>query len=386
MSVIWEPRLSDAATTHRELARELTTKYFEPIATDIDRDQRYPYESVDRLTESGLTSLIVPEAHGGLGASLESTCAVVEAIAVGCASTAAILCIYVLGGMVLLFEGSEEQKARYLPGLSQGKAISFALTESTAGSDAGAIQTTATPESGGYRLRGEKIFIGNGGASQHYVVFAKTPTPERARGITAFLVDKDSDGVVIDRYEDKMGLRGTLTSNLKLDTFVSDADVVGRLGFGFQLALRALDLGRITVAAQALGTGIAAFRASAERAVTRQTFGQPIITHQGIGFELADVATELSSARMLMYEAASAYDRNGDPGPLAAMTKLAATRASHHAVDIGVQIFGGMGYCKPTLVERLYRDQRINEIYEGSSEIQRLVLARAIRSWATAAH
>lgn len=384
MSVIWSPSLDDAAEGLRETAERLTVEHFGPNAGAVDREGRYPQENVDLLVEHGLAAMFTPPEYGGSGASLTATCAVSEAVAKGCATTAAILSTYVLGAFPILLAGTEDQRKRYLGGLADGVSVSFALTERHAGSDAAAIETVATPEDDGYRLRGEKWFIGNGGASQHYVVFAKTDPDAGARGISAFMVDKDDDGAVIDHYEDKMGIRGTRTSNLKLDTWVPAEAMVGDEGRALGLALRTLNVGRIAVGAQATGIALAAYEEASARASDRVTFGRPIIDNQGVGFPLADVATELSAARMMLYAAADAYDRGEDVRTLGAMAKLYTSEVSHRAVDVAVQVFGGYGYCKPYTVERLYRDQRIIEVYEGTSEIQRMVIARAIKAEASA--
>lgn len=380
MSVIWQPQWNEEAARWLDVADSLSRQHFEPLAEELDRDQRYPWESVERLVESGLAGLFVPREHGGEGASFETTCAVIETVSRACASTGAILTAYALGGTPLLLAGNDEQKSRYLGAMASGKAVSFALTEVGAGSDAAQIKTTAVREGDGWRIRGEKIYIGNGGASQYYIVFALTDPEAGARGITAFIVDKDSEGVVIDHLEDKMGIRGTQTSNLKLDTMVTDSDMLGEQNRGMGLAMKTLNAGRISVAAQSVGVGLAGYDEASKEATRRYTFGRPIIDNQGIAFPLADVATELTAARMITVEASRAYDRGEDVAVLGAMAKLYASEASHHAVDVAVQVFGGDGYCKPTRAERLYRDQRILEIYEGTSEIQRLVLGRFIKT------
>jgi alkylation response protein AidB-like acyl-CoA dehydrogenase len=384
MSVIWQPQLDPEAEKWVAVADELSRSYFEPLAEELDRDQRYPWENVERLVESGLAGLFVPTEFGGQGATFETTCAVIERVSRGCASTGAILTAYALGGTPLVLAGTPEQQAAYLGGLASGRAVSFALTEVGAGSDAARIRTTAVREGDGWRIRGEKIFIGNGGASQFYVVFAITDPEAGTRGITAFMVDKDADGVVIDRLEDKMGIRGTNTSNLKLDTTVTDADIVGEPGRGLRLAMQTLNAGRISVAAQSVGVGLAGYDEASTEAARRVTFGAPIIDNQGIAFPLADVATELTAARMITVEAARAYDAGRDVAVLGAMAKLYASEAAHKAVDVAVQVYGGDGYCKPCRAERLYRDQRILQIYEGTSEIQRLVLGRFIKAEAQA--
>jgi alkylation response protein AidB-like acyl-CoA dehydrogenase len=384
MAVVWSPELDDDGRKWLNTAKDLAERHFAPLAEELDREQRYPDENVALLVESGLAGLFVPVRFGGAGASFATTCAVIEEVSRACASTGAILTAYALGGTPILLAGTEEQQARYLGGMARGEAVSFALTEVGAGSDANAIRATAERDGDGYHLRGEKIYIGNGGASRHYVVFARTDADAGARGISAFFVDREAPGVVIDRYEDKMGIRGTKTSNLKLDTRVSDADMLGEPGRGLRLALNTLNVGRISVAAQSTGVGLAGYEVGAREAVRRTTFGRSIIENQGVSFPLADVATELSAARLLTFTAAETYDRGGDVSVLGAMAKLYASEAAHHAVDVAVQVHGGAGYCKPNVAERLYRDQRILEIYEGTSEIQRLVIGRAVAQEAAA--
>jgi alkylation response protein AidB-like acyl-CoA dehydrogenase len=376
---IWSPAVSEADRPAVDAARELTGTLFAPQAEELDRTGEYPWGHVEALASANLLGPFIPAEYGGPGLSLVATCGVVEQVSVGCASTGAILSAYALGGFPLILAGTDEQKRRYLPGILKGEGVSFGLTERGAGSDASAAKTTATREpSGGWRIRGEKIYIGNGGAAAHYVVFAQTEVEGR-RGLTAFLVSGDAEGVLVDHYEDKMGIRGTKTSNLKLDTVVAEDAVLGELGRGMRLAMRTLNVGRITVAAQSVGLALAALEAAATEASRRTTFGSAIIDHQGIGFQIADVATQVSAARMMTFEAARAYDAGEDVSILGAMTKLFASEASHLAADVAVQVYGGDGYCKPNIAERLYRDQRVLQIYEGSSEIQRLVISRAMK-------
>jgi alkylation response protein AidB-like acyl-CoA dehydrogenase len=384
MAVIWEPELTDEARHWRDLARSLAAEHFAPLVAELDREQRYPWESVQVLVDSGLAGLFVSPEYGGHGASFDTVCAVIEELSRTCPSTGAIVTAYALGGTPLVLAGTARQREQYLGGLAAGQAISFALTEAGAGSDAARIRTTAERAPGGWRLRGEKIYIGNGGASQYYVVFALTDPGAGTRGISAFMVDKDADGAEIDRYEDKMGLRGTLTSNLRLDTVVAEDALVGEVNRGMGLAMRTLNAGRITVAAQSVGVALSAYDVASREAVRRETFGSPIIDNQGIAFPLADVATRISAARMLTSHAALDYARGADVGILGAMAKLDASETAHQAANLAVQVFGGEGYCKPCPAERIYRDQRILEIYEGTSEIQRLVIGRAIKAEASA--
>jgi alkylation response protein AidB-like acyl-CoA dehydrogenase len=385
MTVIWQPILSEEAKRWRAVAERLTRQHFAPLAEELDREQRYPRESVRRLVEHDLAGLFIPKQYGGQGADLSTTAAVVETIGTGCASTAAILCTYQLGAFPILLAGRDDQKQRYLGEMAKGVATSFALSERNAGSDAAAIEATAGREGEGWRLRGEKYWIGNGGASRYYVVFAKTDPGAGGRGISAFMVDKEEPGAVVDELADKMGLRGTQTSNLKLDVALPDSARVGDSNRALRLAFQTLDVGRVLVAAQSLGLALAAYREAARRAVERRAFGQPIIENQCIAFRLADMAVEISAARMMLYEAAKAYDEGREVANLGAMAKLYASEVAHRTVDGAVQVWGGLGYCKPTVVERLYRDQRVLEIYEGTSEIQRLVLAHGTRKEAEAA-
>jgi len=379
VALIFEPSLPADAVAWRDKATAIAKEKFAPLAEELDRDQRYPWESIEVMVQTGLAGLFIPSAFGGGGASLTATVAAVEAVGLQCSSTAAIMCAYQLGAFPILLAGRDDQKAAYLGQMTKGVSTSFALSERHAGSDAAAIEATAVREGEGWRIRGEKYWIGNGGASRYYVVFAKTKPEAGARGISAFVVDKEADGVEIDELTDKMGIRGTQTSNLKLDTVVEDSARIGEVDRALRLAFQTLNVGRVMVAAQSLGLALAAYREASTRAVERQAFGQAIIDNQGIGFKLADLVVEISAARMMLYEAAKAYDEGRDVSNLGAMAKLFTSEVAHRAADAAVQIWGGYGYCKPNVAERLYRDQRVLEIYEGSSEIQRLVLARAVR-------
>lgn len=385
MTVIWNPDLDESAKKWQALANRLGRDQFAPLTPELDRDQRYPWETIDTLVAHNFTGLFLPT-QWGQGATLTSTVAAVETLGIHCASTAAIMCAYQLGAFPILLAGTDEQKDFYLREMTRGRATSFALSERIAGSDAAAIEATAQREGDGWRIRGEKYWIGNGGASRYYVVFAKTEPEAGGRGISAFMVDKEQPGAVIDELSDKMGIRGTQTSNLKLDLVVPESARVGELNKALRLALQTLNVGRIMVSAQSVGLAIAAFREAAKRSVERSAFGKKIGENQGIGFKLADMATEISAARMMLYQAASLYDQGQDVANIGAMAKLFTSEVAHKAADEAVQIWGGLGYCKPNTVERLYRDQRILEIYEGSSEIQRLVLSRAIRKEAEEQH
>jgi len=381
MAIIWDPPLDPEASSWRDTARQIAHEYLAPRAAALDRDQRYPRETVSLLHDCGIATMFIPKEYGGGGATLTAFCAVVEELAQACASSSAIVATLQLGAWPLLRAGSAAQKQTYITGLTrQRQAISFALSEQQAGSDPSNMQTLATPEDGGWRLRGTKRWIGGGGECAHYIVFAQTEPGLGRRGIAAYMVAADAQGVCSEAREDKMGMRGTVNSSVVLDTWVPAHAMIGVPGKALKLALEALNVGRIVVAAQSNGIALAAFHAAAKRAAVRTTFGEALINHQGIGFQLADVATRLSAGRMLAYETARHFDTGKDVALIGAQAKLFCSEAAHDAVDIGVQVFGAEGFVKPSLVERLYRDQRATEIYEGTSEIQRLVIARAIHA------
>jgi alkylation response protein AidB-like acyl-CoA dehydrogenase len=385
--VIWRPRLSSADRHWKDTAAALARAHFAPAAAEIDASQRYPHEHVARLRESGIASMLLPTAYGGGGASLVAYNAVVEEIAQACASTSGIVATIQLGAAPLMLIGDEALKGRLLRGLvEQGEMISFGLSERGAGSDPAGMATCAVREERdgvtGWRLRGQKCWIGGGGVVRYYVIFAQTEPGSGKRGIAAFLVDARAAGVDDSVQEDKMGMRGTRTATIDLDTFVRDEHMVAPPGKGLALALASLDVGRVGVAAQSCGMALAAFRAASQHAVRRTTFGELLIDHQALAFRLATLASRLSSVRLMTYEVAQAYDAGTNVSVLAAQVKLLASEVAHDMVDAALQMLGGAGYVKPNPIERLYRDQRVTEIYEGTSEIQQLLIARSIRSHA----
>lgn len=379
-STIWAPALDETALHWQQIARQLTNEKFRDRAAQIDAEQRYAVENVADLSAAGIDRMFLPKPYGG-GASLTGLCSVIEEIATGCASTSGIVATLQLGISPVLRAGNDAHMRRFvLAADGSMKSIAFALSERDAGSDPAAMTTTATREGSGWRIRGEKCWIGGGGVAGTYVVFAQTEPGSGHRGIAAFLVDADQPGVAAPDREDKMGMRGTVNARLVFDTVVDEAAVLAPAGQAFALAVEALKIGRISVAAQSCGIAMAAYRAAATHATRRVTFGRLIIEHQGVAFPLADLATRLSAGRMMAYAAAAAFDAGQDVTVIGAQAKLFCSEMAHEAVDLAVQIFGGAGFVKPNLVERLYRDQRATEIYEGTSEIQRLVIARAIRT------
>ncbi len=385
--VIWRPRLDAASRRWLDAAASLSRDHFADAAAGIDAEQRYPHENVALLRDSGIASMLLPAAYGGGGASLTSYIAVVEEIAQVCASTSGIVATIQLGAAPLLLISNETIKQQLLRGLvDHGEMVSFALSERGAGSDPAGMVTAAVRESkggqSGWRIRGEKCWIGGGGVARHYVVFAQTEHGSGKRGIAAYLVDARAPGVDDSRIEDKMGMRGTRTATITLDTWVSDAQVLAEPGQGLRLALASLDVGRVGVAAQSCGMALAAFRVASRYAATRRTFGDLLIDHQALAFRLAELAGRLTAVRMMTYEAAAAYDAGSSISVLAAQAKLMASEVAHDMVDAALQMLGGAGYVKPNLIERLYRDQRVTEIYEGTTEVQLLLIARTLRAHA----
>ena len=378
MNVLWEPELGQEESHWLDVVRTLNREHFAPLAAELDRDQRYPWENVEKLVDAGIPGLMIDREFGGHGAQLTTGVTVMTELTRACAATGAIFAIQAMGANSLAGAGSTEQKEYYLSEVVAGRAISFALTERGAGSDPSAIQATGTRVGDDWHLNGEKIFIGNGGASEHYIAFVRTDPSAGRRGISAIMTSLSDEGTEVTKYADRMGLRGSRTSNLMMDTLVPGDRLLGEPGDGLRIAMATLNTGRVMIAAQGIGFALAAYEYAANEAVRRSTFGQPIMDNQGISFPLADLATEISAARMLTWEAAQAGPDSPRTRALASMAKLKATEVAGKAVDVAVQVFGGDGYCKPNPVEQLYRDQRISTIYEGTSEIQRLSLGRMI--------
>jgi alkylation response protein AidB-like acyl-CoA dehydrogenase len=373
----WEAPLGEDDQRWADVAEQLTTERFAPLAAEIDREQRYPRESIQLMVEAGLTGLLIPKEYGGQGGSLTAAAAVAERIAYGCASTCTVWMSYGVGVSPLLLAGTHEQKQAVLPHVAAGDGISFALTERHTGSDPSKVTTLARRDGNGWRIQGEKWMVGNGGQSRYYTVFARIEGSDR---LTAFVLDEHNGGLVVDDSMDKMGLRGATTTNLRIDTWVPASAQLGELGRGLRIALSSLGNGRVMAAGQGCGIAAAAFESASRYAMEREAFGSPIIDFEAISFRLVNVGVELSAARMLTYAAAGAHDRGAPSREQASMAKLYASEVAHRAVDTAVQVFGASGYAKPHPAERLYRDQLVLEIYEGSSEIQRLTLTRGLRT------
>jgi butyryl-CoA dehydrogenase len=376
-----EFELSPEQKLIRDTARDLARREIAPAAAEIDRSHTFPRALFSRLGELGLLGVMVPERWGGSGMDVLSYALALEEIAVGCASTSVAMSVQCsLVAAPILSEGTDEQRARWLPELSSGKEIGcFALSEPEAGSDAKAQRTRAVRDGAGWKLTGTKNFITNAPVADLMIVLATTDPTKGSRGITAFLVPTSTPGLRVGPPDQKLGIRGAPSAQVFLDgAVVGDDARLGAEGEGFKIAMRALDGGRIGIAAQAVGIARAAFEAATRYALERKTFGQPIAEHQAIQFKLADMSTEIDAARLLLWRAASKKDHKQPFGTEAAMAKLFASEVANRAAKEAVQIFGGYGYLADFPAERHFRDAKITEIYEGTSEIQRLVIASAL--------
>jgi alkylation response protein AidB-like acyl-CoA dehydrogenase len=360
----------------RDLAKEFGEKYIAPIAAEMDRKPpEFPRELFKRMAEKGFMAFPVKKEYGGLGKSRLEYCTLIEEIAWFDAATAIIMAVNNLAGYPIETFGSEEQKKKYLPRMCSGEMVgAFALTEPNAGSDAGNQQSTAKLEGDSYVLNGEKIFITSGNVADITVIIAKTEDK-----VSAFLVEGKTPGLTSEVLKWKMGLRASTTARLKLNNVrIPKENLLGETGKGFRIALVTLDGARIGVASQALGIAQRAFDESVKYSKTRVQFGAPIAKLQAIQWMIADMSTRLEAARMLTYKAAIMDDKGEKISREAAQAKLYASEASNFIVDRAMQIHGGYGYIGEfSEIEKLYRDQRITEIYEGTSEVQRLVISSA---------
>ena len=360
----------------KERAAEFADQEVAPHAADLDREDRFPAETFEKLAEMGFMGLCVPEEYGGAGTDFLSYVLLLEEISRADAGVGVTLAVHTSAGTLpILMYGDEEQKARWVPDLARGEKIGcFALTEPTTGSDAAAIQTRAERVDGGYRISGHKQWVTNGRVAGTMVLFARAP-----EGVTAFIVGMDAEGISFGKHARKMGVISATTDDVVLDdVFVPEEDRLGAEGKGLGVALGTLDTGRIGIAAQALGIAEAAFRYAADYAAKRTTFGRPIAEHQAVAFKLADMQTKVRAARRLTHEAAWMKDRGVRVTEAGARAKLYASQVANEVTYDAVQVLGGYGYMKDHPVERYYRDARVTEIYEGTSEIQRLVISRGI--------
>jgi len=365
----------------KTMVQDFASKELEPIAAQIDEESRFPAESVKKMAELGLTGIGFPEEYGGSGGGATELCLVTEEISRVCAATAAILLASTgLAGEPLYVYGNEEQRKRFVTPIATGeKLASFALTEAGAGSDPATLETTATRHNNGYLLNGTKTFITNGAEAGIILVFATVDKSLRHRGINAFVVEKRTPGFSVGKLEHKLGIRATSTAELIFeDCFVPEENRLGEEGKGFRLALEAIDGSRIIIAAQALGIAQGAFDRALTYAKERQQFGQPIANFQAIQWMLADMATQIDAARLLTYRAAYLQDKGLPFIKEASMAKVFAAETSSFVTNKAIQIYGGYGYVKEYPLERYLRDAKITEIYEGTSEMQRMTIARQL--------
>ena len=369
-------------TEEQELLRKLVVDFAQrevkPFVPRMEAGE-FPKEILKKMASLGLMGIPVPEKYGGAGMDYISYIIAIHELSKVSASVGVILSVHTsVGTNPILFFGSEEQKQAYVPKLAKGQYLgAFCLTESEAGSDAGNIKTKAIQDGDHYVLNGSKLFITNGGVADVYIVFAVTNSKLKTRGITAFIVEKNTPGLIFGKDEHKMGLHGSRTLQLNFDNMkVPIKNRLGHEGEGFKIALANLEFGRIGIAAQSLGIAEAALEEAVTYARTRRQFGVPIAEQQGVGFKLADMATRTEVAKLLVYQAAFLKQRGQSCAKEASIAKLFSSKTAMEVATEAVQIFGGYGYTKDYPVERFFRDAKITEIYEGTSEIQRIVIAK----------
>lgn len=372
-------RFTEEQKMIQELARNFAESELAPIAAQIDQEERIPREVIKKMAEIGFTGLNVPEEYGGVGLDTVCKVLVISELAKQCASTAEVLSVHTLANAIFVKHGTEEQKKKYLTASVEGKIGAFALTEAGAGSDAAAAKTKAIVDGDDYVINGSKCFISNMGPNEgdFVVVIALTQPELGTKGMSAIVVDRGTPGFTVGKREEKMGIRGADISELIFeDCRVPRTNLIGKEGEGFKIAMSALDGGRIGMAAQALGISDAAIAASIKYMGERVQFGKPIGKLQGLQWYLADMGTRTEAARALIFEAAQAADAGEPLSKLAAMCKYYASENAVWVTNKALQIHGGYGYMRDYPIERMFRDARIVPIYEGTSEIQKVVISR----------
>lgn len=365
-----------------DLIKEFALNEVKPLAKELDEEERFPAETVKKMAEAGLMGINVPTEFGGAGGDMKMYISAVEELSKVCATTGVVLSAHTsLCVTPILENGTADQKARYVAKLASGEWLgAFGLTEPNAGTDASYQQTTAQKVEGGYILNGTKIFITNAGYANVYIIFAMTDKSLGTKGITAFIVEDTFEGFKVGKKEAKMGIRGSSTCELIFtNCFVPDANVLGKIGEGFKIAMKTLDGGRIGIAAQALGIAEGALEETVAYVKERKQFNRPISAFQNTQFVLADLKTKVEAAKLLVYAAAEKKQAKArDVSVAAAMAKLFAAEVAMEVTTKCVQLHGGYGYTRDYPVERMMRDAKITEIYEGTSEVQRMVISGAL--------
>ena len=373
--------LSEDEQTLIEAIREIARERVAPRAAEIDRTSQFPWDMKELLAQQDILAMPFPSEYGGIESSELAVVMAIEELARNCATTSLILAVQQLGSLPIILAGNDEQKRKYLPPLASGEWLAaFGLTEAGSGSDAAAMQTFAVRKGDTYILNGSKRFITNGGLARVNSIFALTDPKAGTRGISAFIVEKDFPGFSVGRIEEKMGIKGSQTAELIFtDCEVPVENLLGREGDGFKFAMMTLDRTRPGVAAQAMGIAQGALDLALSYSKQRIQFKKPIAENQGIQFMLADMATKVEAARLLVYNAAEMIDR-GEPnfGKYSSMAKLYASDIAMEVTGDAVQILGGYGYMKEYPAERMMRDAKITQIYEGTNQIQLLIIARAL--------
>ncbi|GAA0487596.1 acyl-CoA dehydrogenase AcdA [Salinibacillus aidingensis] len=374
-------QLTEEQEMLRKMVRDFAKNDVEPTAAERDEEERFDREIFDKMAELGLTGIPWPEEYGGIGADFVSYVIAIEELSRVCASTGVTLSAHIsLASWPIYKYGNEEQKKHYLQQLASGKKLgAYALSEPGAGSDVASMRTTATDEGDHYVLNGNKVWITNGGVADIYVVFAKTDPDARHKGVSAFIVEKGTPGFSFGKKEKKLGIRSSPTTELIFENCkVPKENLLGEEGEGFKIAMMTLDGGRNGIAAQAVGIAQGALDAATDYAKEREQFGKPIAKNQGISFKLADMATEVEASRLLTYQAAYLESEGLPYAKASAMAKLFAGDTAMKSTVEAVQVFGGYGFTKDYPVERYMRDAKITQIYEGTNEIQRLVIGRMV--------
>ncbi len=374
-------KLPDEHNELRAVLRDLCEKEIAPHAADVDEKARYPDEAAAALSASGFGAIHIPEEYGGQGGDAVAACIVIEEVARACASSSLIPICNKLGTAGLLMRGGDELKKQVLPSIASGEAMaSYALSEREAGSDAAAMRTRARRDGEDWILNGAKAWITNGGKSSWYTVMASSDPDKGANGISAFMVHKDDEGFTVGPKEHKMGIKGSPTTELYFENCRIPGDrIIGEPGTGFKTALHTLDHTRPTIGAQAVGIAQGALDAAIAYTRERKQFGKPISDFQGVQFMLADMAMKVEAARLMVYTAAARAER-GEPalGFISSASKCFASDVAMEVTTDAVQLFGGAGYTRDFPVERMMRDAKITQIYEGTNQIQRVVMSRAL--------